>query len=126
MKFLPLPSLLVLCLGLVTMASAADTMVMNLWPATPPGPASKPNGDEANFTKPEDKLIAERRIIKLGNVSTPQMSVFLPSKKKANGGAVVICPGGGFSILAWDLEGTEVAEWLNSLGMAAVVVKYRV
>jgi acetyl esterase/lipase len=39
---------------------------------------------------------------------------------------VVICPGGGFNILAWDLEGTEVAEWLNSIGVTAIVVKYRV
>jgi len=54
------------------------------------------------------------------------MHVSLPPKDKANGGAVVIAPGGGFNILAWDLEGTEVAEWLNSIGYAAVVVKYRV
>ena len=52
--------------------------------------------------------------------------VYLPPKDKANGGAVLVCPGGGFSILAWDLEGTEVAEWLNTLGFAAIVVKYRV
>ncbi len=52
------------------------------------------------------------------------MHVYLPPKEKANGGAVLVCPGGGFSILAWDLEGTEVAEWLNSIGFAAIVVKY--
>ncbi len=105
---------------------AAKAQVLNLWPGAIPGPAAKTNGAEADMTKPDDRLIAGKRIIKLGNVSTPQMHVYLPAKEKANGGAVLICPGGGFSILAWDLEGTEVAEWLNSLGFAAVVVKYRV
>lgn len=104
----------------------AQTTFLNLWPATPPGPAAKVEGTERDLTKPEDKLIAGRKIIKLGHVSTPQMHVYLPEKQKANGGAVLICPGGGFSILAWDLEGTEVAEWLNSIAFAAVVVKYRV
>jgi acetyl esterase/lipase len=105
---------------------ASGPLVLNLWPSMPPGPAAKTEGAERDLTKPEDKLIAGRKIIKLGHVSTPQMHVYLPPKEKANGGAVLICPGGGFSILAWDLEGTEVAEWLNSLGFAAVVVKYRV
>lgn len=118
-----------------TLLSAAPTMqtgvsaspqVLNLWPATPPGPAAKVDGAERDLTKPDDKLIAGRKIIKLGHVSTPQMHVYLPEKTKAHGGAVLVCPGGGFSILAWDLEGTEVAEWLNSIGFAAIVVKYRV
>jgi acetyl esterase/lipase len=117
--------ILVTFLAMQTLLSA-QPQVLNLWPATPPGPAAKTDGAERDLTKPEDKLIAGRRIIKLGHVSTPQMHVYLPEKEKANGGAVLICPGGGFSILAWDLEGTEVAEWLNSIGFAAVVVKYRV
>ena len=50
----------------------------------------------------------------------------MPPKDRRNGSAVVVCPGGGYSILAWDLEGTEVAEWLNSVGVTAVVLKYRV
>jgi acetyl esterase/lipase len=101
-------------------------VVVNLWPGKPAGSAANVKGEEQDQTKPEDRLIAGRRIIKLGNVATPQMHVYLPAKEKANRAAVVICPGGGFSILAWDLEGTEVAEWLNSLGVAAVVLKYRV
>lgn len=117
--------ILVTFLAMQTFLSA-QPQVLNLWPATPPGPAAKTDGAERDLTKPEDKLIAGRRIIKLGHVSTPQMHVYLPEKEKANGGAVLIYPGGGFSILAWDLEGTEVAEWLNSIGFAAVVVKYRV
>jgi hypothetical protein len=100
--------------------------ILKLWPGKMPGPAAKVSGAEADMTKPDDKFIAGRKIIKLGNVSTPEMHVYLPAKEKGNGGAVLVCPGGGFSILAWDLEGTEVAEWLNSIGFAAIVVKYRV
>lgn len=116
----------ILLLFFLTFTAAAEPLVQNLWPSTPPGPASQTQGEERDLTKPEDKLIAGRRIIKLGHVSAPQMHVYLPPKEKSNGGAVLVCPGGGFTILAWDLEGTEVAEWLNSLGYAAVVVKYRV
>lgn len=113
-------------IALASLCSAAEPKLIKLWPGAVPGPAAKTEGAERDLTKPQDKLIAGRKIIKLGHVSTPQMHVYLPSKEKANGGAVVVCPGGGFSILAWDLEGLEVAEWLNSIGFAAIVVKYRV
>jgi acetyl esterase/lipase len=99
--------------------------VIKLWPGDPPG-GTREFGPELDFTKDSDKLIAGRRIIKLGNVSTPQAHVFLPPANLRTGAAVVICPGGGFSILAWDLEGTEVAQWLNTLGVAGIVLKYRV
>ncbi|WP_220498035.1 alpha/beta hydrolase [Rhodopirellula sp. JC639] len=105
--------------------SAGDPIVMNVWPGTPPG-ETKTLPAEADQTKPEDRLIAGRRIIKLGNVSTPQIAVYRPPAEQSNGTAVVICPGGGHHILAYDLEGTEVAEWLNKLGVTAIVLKYRV
>ncbi len=101
--------------------------IIDLWPESKiPGPAPFVSGEERDLTKPEDRLIAGRRIIKLGHVSNPQMHVYLPEKDKANGAAVVICPGGGYHILAWDLEGIEVAEWLNEIGVAGIVLKYRV
>lgn len=103
----------------------AEPTIVDLWPGVPPGMARE-IAPEADLTKPEDRLIAGRRIIKLGNVTTPQLHVYLPPRDKQNGTAVVICPGGGFHILAWDLEGTEVAEWLNSIGVTAIVLKYRV
>ena len=117
------------CMISVVLAShsmAADPLVIDLWSGEIPGPSSKPFGPEQDVTKPDDRLIAGRKIIKLANVSTPQAHVYLADKGNANGGAVVICPGGGFHILAWDLEGTEVADWLNKLGFTAVVLKYRV
>jgi acetyl esterase/lipase len=105
---------------------AADpTEIIPLWPSTPPGPV-RDTGDEADVTKPEDKLIGGRRIIKLANVATPEAHVFHPAENQRNGSAIIICPGGGYHILAWDLEGTEVAEWCNSIGVTAIVLKYRV
>jgi acetyl esterase/lipase len=111
--------------GIVGETWAADPLVVRLWPGQPPG-ETRELPPEADQTKPTDKLIGGRRIIKLGNVSTPQIAVYHPPAEKATGAAVVICPGGGHHILAYDLEGTEVAEWLNSIGVTGVVLKYRV
>lgn len=104
---------------------AAKPIVVDLWPGQPPG-ETKVLPPESDQTKPDDKLIAGRRIIKLGNVSVPQIAVYRPAPQKDTGAAVVVCPGGGHYILAYDLEGTEVAEWLNSIGVTGIVLKYRV
>lgn len=106
-------------------ANSAEPITLNLWPGQPPG-ETKTFPAEADQTKPEDRLIAGRKIIKLGNVSTPQIAVYRPAKEKNTGVSVVIAPGGGHNILAYDLEGTEVAEWLNSIGVTGIVLKYRV
>lgn len=120
-----LPLLLALAV-LAPLSAAPAPISLPLWPGTPPGDAAVSLPPEADQTKPTDALIAGRRIVKLGNVSTPLLEVHPAPKDKANGAAVVICPGGGFNILAWDLEGTEVAAWLNSLGVTGIVLKYRV
>lgn len=106
-------------------ARAAEPLAFNLWPGKPPG-ETKEFPPEADTTKADGKLIAGRRVIRLGNVSTPQITVYRPLKGADTGAAVVIAPGGGHSILAYDLEGTEVAEWLNGIGVTGVVLKYRV
>jgi len=59
------------------------------------------------------------------NVSEPLVEYFKPAAEKATARAVIICPGGGYNILAWDLEGTEVAAWLSGHGFHAFVLKYR-
>ncbi|MBL9188692.1 MAG: alpha/beta hydrolase [Opitutaceae bacterium] len=117
--------LLSTALGAAASLQAAAPLVLDVWPATPPG-ETRTLPPEADQTKDSDKLIAGRRIIKLGNVSTPQIAVYRPAKEKDTGTAIVICPGGGFNILAYDLEGTEVAAWLNSIGVTGIVLKYRV
>ena len=106
-------------------ADAADQTVLQVWPGSAPGELTT-LPPEADLTKDTDKLIAGRRIIKLGNVATPQLAVYRPAKEKDTGTSVIICPGGGFNILAYDLEGIEVATWLNSIGVTGIVLKYRV
>jgi acetyl esterase/lipase len=88
--------------------------------------ASHASGEERDMSKPSDGNVAGKRVIRLGNVTQPVLEVFPASPAKRNGTSVVICPGGGFNILAWDLEGTEVAQWLNKKGVTAGVLKYRV
>lgn len=120
-----LPFFLPLLAAALPVVAATPTSVLDLWPGAPPGEV-KATGPEQDTSKPGEGLVAGKPLIRLGNVTKPELQVFLPPKDKANGTAVVICPGGGFHILAMDLEGTEVAEWLNSIGVAAIVLKYRV
>jgi acetyl esterase/lipase len=95
--------------------------VLELWPGAAPG-ETKPIGEEKLLpSKPE-----ERCQKKLTNVSRPTIAVHRPPKDKDTGAAVVIAPGGAYSILAMDLEGEEVASWLNSIGITGIILKYRV
>lgn len=64
-------------------------------------------------------------ILRISNVSVPIITAYLPPNDKATGTAVMICPGGGYSILAASHEGSDVARWFNSIGVAAFVLKYR-
>jgi len=61
----------------------------------------------------------------IANVSQPTVTVYLPAKDKANGTGIVICPGGGYQHLAIDKEGHDIARWLNTIGIAGIVLKYR-
>ncbi len=113
-------AVLVCCWGIAFVAATAtcaadEPTIVNLWPGKPPGDTAV-LPPEADQTKPNDRGVAGKGVVRLGNVSTPQLVVYRPDPKIDTGAAVVICPGGGHHILAWDLEGTEVAEWLNTLG----------
>ena len=111
-------SLLALALTLAT-ARGAEPVSIDIWPNTPPG-------DEA--FRPPTTLPADKKdgIMRIPLVTAPTLTLFRAPADRANGAAVVVCPGGGYNILAWNLEGTEVAAWLNSIGVTAVVLKYRV
>jgi len=98
---------------------------MPIWPSVAPGEKGD-IGDEHDTTKASDDLIAGKPLIRLGNVSKPTITVYKPAKAKDTGAAVVVFPGGGYNILALDLEGTEVCDWLNSIGVTGVLLKYRV
>lgn len=115
-----------LLFGMLRSATAVEpSETLNVWPDQPPGKAVELPA-EADLTKDTDNLIAGRRLQRIGNVSTPTLAIYRPAPDKDTGAAVVICPGGGHHILAYDLEGTEVAEWLNSIGVTGIVLKYRV
>ena len=96
-----------------------------LWPGEVPGEKGD-IGAEKDMSTPKDGKIAGRPLIRLGNVSKPTITLYRPPQDKDTGAAVVVCPGGGYSILALDLEGSEVCEWLNSIGVTGVLLKYRV
>lgn len=99
-------------------------VTLNLWSGAAPGePAGVP--PEADMTTAKDNLIAGKPLIRLGNVAVPTLTVYRP-KDWSSGAAVVVFPGGGYQILAIDLEGTEVCSWLNRIGVTCVLVKYRV
>lgn len=96
---------------------AAEPQVMNVWPGKAP--------DETRPEKPETSQ-TQGKVTRTTNVFAPTLTVYPAPKEKNTGTAVIICPGGGYSILAWDLEGTEVAQWLNSIGVTGIILKYRV
>ena len=103
----------------------AESDSWNLWPSEPPSEKGEipPEYDQ---TGPDDRLVAGKRVVRLTNVSVPEITFYKANPAINTGTTIVIAPGGGFYVLAYDLEGTEVAEWLNSIGMTAVVLKYRV
>jgi acetyl esterase/lipase len=105
--------------------TCAPAPAIPLWPGLAPGDQGG-LGEEKDLTKPTDGRIADKPVIRLGNVSTPTLTVYPPPAGKANGAAVMVFPGGAYNILAMDLEGTEVCDWLNSIGVTGLLVKYRV
>jgi acetyl esterase/lipase len=92
-------------------------LVMPLWPGSVPG-------EKASI--PAESIKGKQGQRQISNVSQPSITVFLPPKDKNTGAAIVIAPGGGYSILAIDHEGYDVAKWLNSFGVAGIVLKYRI
>lgn len=79
---------------------------------------------EHDAQKSTDGLISGKSVIKLTDVTNPTIKVYQP--KNPTGTAVIVCPGGGYYILAMDLEGTEICKWFNSMGVTAILLKYRV
>ena len=95
--------------------------VVSLWPKGVPGEAAKNEAEKATVSPKGDGTLT-----RITNVTNPTISIRRPPKGDGPFPAVVVCPGGGYGILAYDLEGTEVVDWLNSVGVAGVLLKYRV
>lgn len=92
-------------------AVASQPVIMDLWPDGAPG-----DNGLTEVTNPDGTYI---------NVTHPQLEIYLPDASKANGQAVVVCPGGAYQGLAFNHEGRDVARWLNERGIAGIVLKYR-
>ncbi|MEX0906450.1 MAG: alpha/beta hydrolase [Balneolaceae bacterium] len=93
----------------------SQPVILPLWDGTPPLQVEMDLEEEHS----------REGILRISNVQTPALEVYLPDENNATAKAVVIFPGGGYSILAYEWEGTEFAEWLQGHGIAGIVVKYR-
>jgi len=109
--------LFVIVLAFGMHAFAQDKDIIHIWPGDVPGETApkQPAHPTSDTT---------RGVVRLTDVTDPTLQVFRPARP--NGAAVVICPGGGYQILAINLEGYEIAKWLNTLGITAFVLQYRV
>ncbi|MEW9622790.1 alpha/beta hydrolase [Rhodanobacter sp. S2-g] len=101
---------------------SAGHVQVPLWPGTPPDMQAMPGPEKAQTSA---KLLAGKTVTAVSNVSQPTLTVYAPPGKNT-GAAVVVIPGGGFEILAIDLEGTEICDWLTARGITCVLLKYRV
>ena len=102
-------------------ATAAEPLVVDLWPGKAPGDVGIQGQETSRIHR--SPLVGPTKLIT--NVTRPTLTVYRPAADKNTGTAMVICPGGGYWDLYWELEGEEVAAWLNSVGMTGIILKYR-
>ena len=108
---------------------AAEPLVVQLWPRAAPDEVSGSIGEERERLSPklDRKQVEVTEQTRLNtNVTKPTITILRPEKDKDTGTSVLICPGGGYWDLYWQLEGEEVATWLNSIGVTGIMLKYRV
>ncbi len=110
----------ILLVGCTSPLLSDEKKTLRVWPGKAP---NEPAGIESRKAKTET---GKDGVIRIRYVDKPELVHFPAPRDKATGTCMIICPGGGYNILAWNKEGTEIAEWLNSIGVEAVVLKYRV
>jgi acetyl esterase/lipase len=116
-----LPTLITL-LAVASPGRAGDKpLVLDVWPGPAPGVSALVNEEKVVTQKWGNKSLK-----RVTNVSQPTITVCRPASERDTGAAVLICPGGGYQSLSWDLEGEDVAAWLNSVGVTGIILKYRV
>src|SRR5439155_8200454 len=126
-------AILVACLAapslvVPSLAAADDPVVVTLWPGKPPDETADIGPETVRMSpKLERKQVEVTESTKMiTNVTKPTLTIYRPAKDKDTGTAMLICPGGGYWNLYWQLEGEEVAQWLNSIGVTGIILKYRV
>jgi len=115
------------CIALAA-AGADSPQVVELWPGKAPDEPGTIGAEYVRMSpqEPREKLEVTEPTRLVTNVTQPTLTIYRPAKDKDTGTAVLICPGGGYWNLYWQLEGEEVAAWLNSLGVTGIILKYRV
>ena len=101
---------------------AEEPLVLPVWPGAVPGDYGTIGPERVRA--PSEAPTKNAKWIT--GVTKPTVTLFRPAQDKNTGTAILICPGGGYWNLAWDLEGEEVAAWLNAVGVTGLVLKYRV
>ena len=114
-----------LVLAAVASTACAQQHTLPLWPKGNPEPSTL-TGPETDPTTAANRTVSGKVTVRVTNVSKPTLSVYLPIKDRNTGAAMLVFPGGAYKWLAWNLEGTEVCDWANSIGVACLLVKYRV
>jgi len=120
---------MVICWFVITPLNGADKpQVVELWPGKVPDETAELEPEKVHMSKNADKKQVEVNVPTrlITNVSKPSITIYRPAKEKDTGATVIICPGGGYWNLFWELEGEEVAAWLNAQGITGIVLKYRV
>lgn len=105
--------------------AAAQQRTVPLWPNGNPEPSAVV-GSEIDPTTDANRIVSGKLTVRVTNVSKPTLTVISPPAGKNTGAAALVFPGGGYRWLAYNIEGTEVCDWLNSIGMTCLLVKYRV
>jgi acetyl esterase/lipase len=111
--------IIILLLTLPIKSFSQNKELIHIWPGKVPG-------EMKDKLLPSIAASENDGILRYSEITDPAIEVWLPDPAASNGSAVVICPGGGYQILAYDLEGTEIASWLNKLGYTAFVLQYRI
>ena len=113
---------LVWCLAAAPAARGEEPLVVELWPGKAPGDVGIPGEETSRIY--DSPLVGPTRLVT--NVTRPTLTIYRPPAEMNTGTAMIICPGGGYWNLFWELEGEEVAAWLNSAGITGIILKYRV
>lgn len=114
--------LLFLCIFYLFPSAMAQEQTIKLFPEGVPGETIFLEEKESR----DGNKVAKETVLRITDVSEPTISIYEAPEELASGSAIVVCPGGGYNILAYDLEGDEVCLWLNELGITAILLKYRV